>query len=161
MSEKDLRALIDYASGFAEKRFAKTGVVYPLWHAVKSNGESFVMPAPAGGKDLGVAIIRAAFEIEDVVRYVFMDEAWTLDQPVARAEIDFMQRHGVRAHPDRVEIVMFSGEDAESGRMLMSKRRIIRPANGKPRLGPLEELPTGGHSEGRMVGLLPVKGTRQ
>jgi hypothetical protein len=52
---------------------------------------------------------------------------------------------------------MFSGED-HAGELL-GKRRIERPAKGKPYLGPLEveEYKT---SEGRMVGMLPQRGAR-
>ena len=77
-------------------------------------------------------------------------------------------RKGISQHPDRVEVVQLQGEDQECGQ-LMAQMRIIRPASGKPYLKPMEWLidlpfiPRGAtvQSEGRMVGVLPVRGTRQ
>jgi hypothetical protein len=62
-------------------------------------------------------------------------------------------------HPDRVEIVILSGEDETAG-WCTARRVIIRPQHGKPYLGPLE-IDVFEVSEGRMVGLLPQRGTRQ
>ena len=79
-------------------------------------------------------------------------------------ELEWIDRHGVRNHPDRVEVLMFQGEDRDAGQMSM-QRKIIRPANSKARLGPPDWLfDKNTHniqSEGRMVGLLPVRGTKQ
>jgi hypothetical protein len=71
-----------------------------------------------------------------------------------------INRYGVRNHPDRIEAVAISGEDCECG-MRTAHRKIIRPKHGKPYLGPLEMTPRCDRSEGRMVGLLPVKGKMQ
>jgi hypothetical protein len=169
MSEKQLRDLITFASEFCDRQFAAKGVIYPRWHAVTSSGEQFYETSPLLDKDLAVAMIRALFDLRDVVRYVFIDEAWTLSRMVQPGEEAKVQREGLSKHPDRVEVVMISGEDRECGQ-LMLHRNIIRPAKGKPYLGPLLSLdelpfmPQGGHvdqSEGRMVGLLPKRGTMQ
>jgi hypothetical protein len=168
MSEQQLRAMLNYASDFAERRFAQQGVIYPLYHAITSGGEQLIEPAPSPDKDVGVAIIRALFDLRDVVRYVFFDEAWTLEKLVQPEELAWIERHGVRKHPQRVEVVMFQGEDSEAGQ-ISAHRKIIRPKNGRAYLGPLEMLidlphfPQGAtyQSEGRMVGLLPVRGLRQ
>jgi hypothetical protein len=166
MSEQQLRELIAFASDFCDRMFAAKGVIYPMWHAVTSSGEQFVETTTFDDKDLSVAMIRALFDIRDVVRYVFMDEAWTLSRLIRPDEEAMIQREGLSKHPDRVEVVMLSGEDRDCGQ-LMVHRNIIRPPKGKPYLGPLQSLddlpfmPAGGgveHSEGRMVGLLPVRG---
>jgi hypothetical protein len=76
--------------------------------------------------------------------------------------------NGLSEHPDRVEVVQIQGEEHEYGRIIAS-RAIIRPRIGRPHLGPLEmvnDLPfiprdAVVQSEGRMVGMLPVRGTRQ
>lgn len=172
MSASDLRAMLDYASRFAERQFNRAGEVRPMWHAVTRGGESLIMPPPIGAanKDESVALMRALFELRDVVRYLFLDEAWTLDKLVEGDELA-IERTGLGQHPERVEIVMFSGEDHEAG-MLMGHRRIFRPAGRKPYLGPLvmqDEHPAmaAARSEriaetsGRLVGLLPNRGTRQ
>jgi hypothetical protein len=63
-----------------------------------------------------------------------------------------IDRAGIRHHPDRLEVVMFS-EDVDRGQ-LAAKRRIIRPLNKKPYLGPLEIDTQSGLWVGRMVHLL-------
>jgi hypothetical protein len=169
MSEKQLRDLIEFASRFCDRHFADHGVIYPLWHAVTSKGETLIERPACDDKDLSVAMIRALFDLADVVRYVFIDEAWTLSRLIQPNEEEKIYREGLSKHPERVEIVMIQGEDRECGQ-LMVHRNIIRPPKGKPYLGPLLSLddlpfmPHGGgveHSEGRMVGLLPKRGTMQ
>lgn len=168
MSEKELRDMMDYASRLCERRFAKTGVIYPMWHAVAGNGEDLIFPGPPGNKDTSVAIVRALFELRDVVRYVLMDEAWTLNRLIEKGELDRVQRMGLSRHPDRVEILMLAGEDRDCGH-LQADRLIIRPTNGRPYFGPLRFLSDRPEmadskpiqSSGRLVGLLPVRGTRQ
>lgn len=169
MSEKDLRAMLDFASGFCERMFAKKGEVAPMWHAVKRNGEQFVEPHPQQlGKDLASAMIRAQFNLLDVVRYIYIGEAWTVDKQVSeqalQEEVLAYARQGrLHEHPDRIEIVQLQGEDYECGQ-IMGQRVIKRPSNGKPYLAALEILVQPGdgvQSQGRMVGMLPVRGTKQ
>jgi hypothetical protein len=97
------------------------------------------------------------------------DEAWTLGRMIKPEEVDAIMRDGIANHPDRVEVVQLQGEDLECGQ-IMGQRKIIRPESGKPYLAPLEmlnDLPSIPHgallsqSEGRMVGVLPVRGMRQ
>ena len=53
MSESDLMRLVEHASGFCDGSFARTGEIAPMWHAVRSNGESFIELHPVElGKDL-------------------------------------------------------------------------------------------------------------
>jgi hypothetical protein len=168
MSEKQLRDLIAFTSNFCDRQFAAKGMIIPIWHAVTSTGESLIQTAPCDDKDLSVAMIRALFDIRDVVRYVFMDEAWTLARMLQPDEQAKIRREGLANHPDRIEVVMIQGEDRDCGQIMLH-RDIIRPAKGRPYLGPLQSLddlpfiPHGARvqSEGRMVGLLPVRGTRQ
>ncbi|HKD37875.1 MAG TPA: hypothetical protein VKB78_13780 [Pirellulales bacterium] len=86
----------------------------------------------------------------EVIRYVYLDEALTLEAPNIPPEVI---ARGTRHHPDRLDVVMFSAEDVDRGQ-LAAKRRIIRPPNKKPYLGPLEIDPRGGFWVGRMVHLL-------
>lgn len=169
MSRADLDKLIDHASAFCDRTFAIQGEIAPMWHAVNSRGEHKIMLHPVElGKDLAAAMIRAWLELEDAVRYIYMGEAWTIDQrtqnEALQAEIMAMARAGkLHEHPDRLEIVQIQGEDHEVGQILV-QRRIIRPRNRKPYLGPLEmvvEPGDGVQSEGRMIGMLPARGTRQ
>jgi hypothetical protein len=170
MSEKELRRMFDRASQFCEAHFAVRGEIAPMWHAVTSTGETIIEPHPTFlGKDIAMVMIRAFFDAKDVVRYVYIGEAWTLREMIKPEQVTAIMRDGLANHPDRVEIVQLQGEDQECGQ-IMGQRRIIRPESGRPYLGPLEmlnDLPSIPHgarlsrSEGRMVGVLPVRGMRQ
>ena len=160
MSDKllDLTSLIKFASVNADKIFRKTGVIHPMYHAITASGQTEIISPDLSDKDTAVALMKALFVLHDIDRYVFIDEAWILDTTKGGPEIDIekVQRHGIRNHPDRREIVMFSAEDRRGGRRT-AKQFILRPEIGKPRLSPLEFDPLFDHSEGRMVGLLNVE----
>lgn len=158
MKQPDLRTLIEHASRWAEQAFARDGVIKPMWHAVKANGDHMALEAPDTNKDMAAALVRAAFELNQVVRCLFIDEAWTaVGQDELRAWIN---EHGnIHDYPGRVEVVAFMGEDAEQG-MLAAHRRIIR-GKGKPTLGPLTfEDFSHGTSSGRLIGMLPRREAR-
>jgi hypothetical protein len=114
------------------------------------------------------ALVRAYFDLHDVIRYVYMGEAWTLERIIRPEEQEEIYRKGIAEHPDRVEVVQLQDEDHEYGQII-SARKIIRLVGGKPYLASPEminDLPFIPHgatvqSEGRMVGMLPVRGTRQ
>ncbi|TYL87461.1 hypothetical protein [Bradyrhizobium cytisi] len=169
MSERELRKMLDCASAFCERHFAAKGEIAPMWHAVTSDGRTLIEAHPVElGKDLAAAMIRTFFDLRDVVRYVYIGEAWTLNRMIRPEEHEELFRKGLSQHPDRVEVVQLQGEDRDYGQIIMS-RDIIRPNKGKPYLGPLQDIndlphiPAGAHvqSEGRMIGMLPVRGTRQ
>jgi hypothetical protein len=169
MSEKELRKMLEYASGFCEKTFTRCGEVAAMWHAVTASGKEFVERHPMElGKDLASALIRAQFELEDVVRYIFISEAWTVEKrtkdKALQEEVLNAARSGkLHQYPGRLEIVQLQGEDLECGQIL-AQRKIERPSGRKPFLGPLEilvEPKSGIESRGRMVGMLPVRATRQ
>lgn len=153
----DLKSLVEFASAQAEKLFRKQGVIYPLYHAITANGETVILTPPGRDKDLSVAIVKAWFVLNDIDRYVFIDEAWILDvrksgQPIDEAKV---HREGISNHPDRREIVMFAAENRR-GELQTARRFILRPEHGKPTLSALviDDMTGLQHSEGRMVGLL-------
>jgi len=96
-------------------------------------------------------------ELNDVDRYVFIDEAWTIDNRKGNLpEIDIKKayREGIRNHPDRREVIWFNAENRR-GEMLTASRFILRPEHGKATLAPLRiDDMTDVQSSGRMVGLL-------
>jgi len=151
----DLKSMIEFASAQAEKLFRAQGILYPLYHCIKTNGDTVILPAVSADKDLSVAMTVAWMQLNDVDRYVFMDEAWMLDDRRGQLGLDMekIQREGIRNHPDRREAVMFSAENRR-GEMLTARRFILRPEIGKAKLAPLQLDPKYDHSEGRMVGLL-------
>jgi hypothetical protein len=158
-----LREMIEHASAWAEKRFAKTGEIAPIWHAIKADGQDLVLPAPPGlSKDLATVLARAVFEVENVERCVLINEAWTArgigEEATQRVQAWLDTHNGsIHDYPDRVEVVMFVGEDASEG-MITAHREIKRPKNGKPRLGPLQFLEGFSSVQGRIVGMLPRRG---
>lgn len=154
----DLKDLIQFASAQVEKIFRKTGEILPMYHAIKSTGETMIITPPHDcSKDMAVALVKAAFVLEDVDRYVFLDEAWALDNRKGNLppiDIDKANREGLEHHPDRREIIMFAAENRR-GQMLTGSRFILRPEHGKAKLTPLKiDDMTRVQSEGRMVGLL-------
>lgn len=157
-ASRELRELIAFAAEQAAKLFRTTGRVLPMYHAIKRDGTNLIFNAPPGGKDVAVAMVRAAFELHDCIRYVFMDEAWVLEprgREITAAEWEHIRREGLSEHPDRCEVLMISGEDQASG-LVSAHRFILRPEHGKAKLGPLQYCDLeGGTSVGRMVGLLP------
>jgi hypothetical protein len=152
----DLKSMIEFASVQAEKIFRKVGAVHPMYHAITTTGETAILTPREADKDIAVAMVKAWFVINDVDRYVFIDEAWILDNRknnLPPFDMDKIRREGLRHHPDRREIVMFSAENRR-GEKLTAKRFILRPEIGKPKLSPLEIDEQFDYSEGRMVGLL-------
>jgi hypothetical protein len=155
MSEQQLLDLIELVSKAAAREFAARGAIPATWIAITAAGERVVQPPLSQDKDKNVALLRTFFEIADVVRYVYTDEAWTLTT-TDRAEIARVHHTGLADHPDRKEVLMITGEDRDAGQV-MTHRDIIRPKRGKAYLGPLvrDAFP---QSEGRMVGLLRPAG---
>jgi hypothetical protein len=142
----DLHTLIETTSATAGRVFLEEGALAPFWHAWKPSGESIVTAAPSDDYDTALALIRALFEIEQVVRYVSAAEAWmTIDSGQG---------------PSESEVLSFAAEDQEQG-LLRAHRLISRDRAGKPSLGALEFAEGAWTTEGRWVGLLPNSGTRQ
>lgn len=155
-----LREFITETDKKACEVFAITGEIEPVWHAITEYGEHKIMPGPSVDKDTAALLMRAYFAIYKVVRYVFINEAWTMWLPTDRLdEIPEIAEHGLADHPERIEVLMYQAED-ETG-LLTAHRNIIRPGHGKrPTLGPLEFV-NAAQSEGRFVGMLPQRGTVQ
>ena len=151
----ELTDLIEFASAQAEKIFRKTCVIHPMYHAICASGETMILPAMHQDKDLSVAMTKAWFALNDVDRYVFMDEAWIVSDREGKLGLDIekARRYGISNHPERREIVLFSAENRK-GEKRTANRYILRPEHGKPTLSPLTIDEPFDHSEGRMVGLL-------
>jgi hypothetical protein len=151
----DLKSLIEFASAQAEKIFRKTGVLYPMYHVIRTNGENLIMLPPPGDKDQSVALMKAWLVLEgDIEMILFMDEAWRLDISQGGPEPDEkVMREGLRHHPDRREVVWFAAENRQ-GEILTGARFILRPEHGKATLSPLRIDTEISNSSGRMVGLL-------
>lgn len=154
--------LIETADFASRRVFDKAERIMPMYHYVTADGSHkiFVPPAFLPDKDHVVAFAKSVFEGDGAVAYAFISEAWALAPPqgTTREEIDLMVAAGIKNHPDRVEVVTIFAED-ENG-AVSAQIPIHRPPNQKPYLGKLDVWP-GGATEGRMVGLLPRKGTVQ
>jgi hypothetical protein len=164
-----VRMLIECTSGAMATRFKNVGKISKMYHIVADTGEHYVVPMPPlDDPDLLAKLARMLMQHLNAVAYVHMDEAWTLPKdklPQTREEADKIFSAGISEHPDRVEIVVFTAED-QTG-LTMAHRDIIRPQRGKAKLGPLifdtddGSTMSGGAWEGRLVGMLPQRGTKQ
>jgi hypothetical protein len=154
----NLKELIEVADHSAETIFLDVGKVLPMYHAITAEDKHMIMPMLGTDKDKAVEIAKAAFAKYNVVQYVFIDEAWILDTVRRRLpkgdEWRKIKSEGLRDHPDRREILMYSAE-SRKGEQFMGHRYILRPEHGPPKLSPLTIRETSGdYSTGRMVGLL-------
>jgi hypothetical protein len=149
-----LREMIDHAAAWAEKELSRTGEIVPMWHAMTATGEHLIIPAPPCDKDTSAAIVRALFILRNVVRCVFIDEAWIASG--GKELQGHVETHGQIANwHGREEAIVFVGEDYDTGQ-LSAHRRLFRHMRGKPTLGPLDII-TFNAAEGRLVGMLPPR----
>ena len=163
MSKRDLDALVTFASTFAKLCFDTQGEFYPVWHMVHGDGKHCVLPPPpTNDKDEAVAMVKAYMLQNDVIRYVFTTEAWMVARTheITDEEVNKIVATGPANEPDAVEIIQILAEDQDYGEIL-GHFKINRPKAGKPFLSDfvLDDNPT--IAEGRMVSLLPRKGTLQ
>lgn len=142
----NLEQLFERVRGVTEETVARYGNAPTLWHAITATGDAMIVPAPeTGDPDLAASLVRALFEIRGVVRYVMVSSAWWVEtqDPLSLPP---------SKHPDRVEVVLFSGEDEAEGFKIIG-HRILRE-RGKAVLGPeMEGLNTS--LVGRFAGMLP------
>lgn len=151
-----LRAMLDFASPMIAERFAKTGMIYPMWHVVTGDGKHVIKTDVAPDKNTASILMRAYFYMVNARRYLFIDEAWVVAAKMDQA--DTVTRYAalgkLSEYPDRRECVIFSGEDI-NGESVMAVRYILRPEHGKATLSPLEiEDFEKGASYGRFVNML-------
>ena len=154
----DLKSMIEFASAQAEKIFRKTGALYPMYHAIKRNGDTVILTPDMGDKDIAVAMMTAWLVLNEIDRYVFIDEAWIVDGTASGVALD-VEEGAARRRAQTIrtcrEIVMFAAENLRGERMT-GKRFILRPEIGKPKLSPLT-FDDFDNSTGRMVGLLQCR----
>jgi hypothetical protein len=164
---RNAEQLVRFAARQAEKLFRRLGEVHAMYHYVRADGtQSLLLPPPwesGRDKDTAVAFARTVFAQENVVAYVFITEIWELSRAdmsrdEARKRIDEEYGGTLENAPDRTEHVMMMGED-ETG-MVYGKMQIHRPEGRKPYLDALK-IDRPPDMEGRMVGLLPLRGTKQ
>jgi hypothetical protein len=158
---ESLRRFIEAASVGVEQVFSRTGRLMPMFHFCSPHVGDVAMPAPPVSKDLAMTIVREVLASVEATRVLFIDEAWTVRRYGTRDDLDKMRTMAPPSEqPDRIEVVIFSGEDIAEGD-LMAQRLIIREDGKPPRLGPLEFRERPVYSAGRMVGLLtPAKGSK-
>jgi hypothetical protein len=157
MSAAELRSLIEQVSRYAELTFREEHSVAPIWYCIDGEGRLCISQL-AAEKNTAAVLMRAFMAVHNIVRYCYANEAWTITgRDVGR----YIARGGkAEDHPNRQEVVFFSAED-DSG-MLTASRLILRRIGKNPRLGPLviNDM-QGWSSEGRLVGMLPQRGTVQ
>src|SRR5262245_24092779 len=157
MPHMTLDEIFQHGVETAQTLFAAQGEVHPMWIAQTSSGEVLPLIAPIGdrdSKDAVVGMIKAIFKQHEVVRYVSLLEAWTLELKRDR-DLPLSVRLGapISQHPERREIVALAAEDKTEG-MLTGMFYILRPEHGKATLSPLKRMEKSTRHEGRFVGLL-------
>jgi hypothetical protein len=163
MGIEDLRVMIERASRYAERAVADSGGICTMWHAVTEDGRDVIMPPPHADKDVGAFLIRLVLKQLGAVRVVFIDECWTINIPatkenIARVERFMAEQGSMEDLEGREEVVAFNAEDVDG--FALCGHRVIERHNGTMTLGPLIiEQPK--YSEGRFVGMLEPRGTKQ
>jgi len=144
----ELRELLDGASDMAADVFYEVGEIEPTWIAENVDGLVMVLRTPFTdadiSKDIVVRSMRKLFKERNVVRYVFVSEAWIVEFK------DHMDAGRPSQHPDRREIIMLRGEDI-NGDVIGATRYILRPEVGKPKLTELKI--DEGEFSGRFTGM--------
>jgi hypothetical protein len=167
MSEESLRVLIMKVSNDVELVFNKNHRIIPgiVWD--DGSAPFQILPLPFNNKDMNMGYIRFCLkEMPSIKRYCFVDEAWMLMVSTIGRNIEDVEKEsekhfkeGIRNDPDRVEVILYSAEDEIL--QILAHQKIIR-GMGVPRLGGLEFMPSKTHkSKGRMVGLMPNRGSKQ
>lgn len=154
-----LKELFDFAATKAVEIFNDSGEILPMWHCILGTGEHALIATPWNDpeeKEQTVIALRQMFAQKQVKRYVFFTEAWTVvcDNKVnAEKALEVYREKGLKAHPDRREIVLVKAEDRD-GTTIRGHFFILRPEHGKPSLSPLHLDDHISHATGLMEGLL-------
>lgn len=153
------RQLLTVAAKTVAPMFKKEGDLGPLWHIVRSDGEHMIVASPFGGtthKDAVASAMRQLLDEVGAVAYVFVCESWLLLTDKGADPNAFKREGGIREHPKRQECIWYAAEDAQGS---LSAYQIIDRPEGQPaRLLPIRVLDGKSRSEGRFIGMLPVKG---
>lgn len=148
-----LRKFVEEVADKIDIVFNHSLEIVPMWHIIAGDGEELILPSIAPDKDMACLFAQAFMAVTEAKRYVFIDEGW---MAFVKDESKIPISGGVKEIPGRKEIVMFMAEDIDEG-TIMAHREIIRPEGKRPYLGPIKISDSGGVSEGRFCGLLPVK----
>jgi hypothetical protein len=158
-----LRTLVERASFRIEAIFAVTQVILPMWHLYCRNGEEVVLatpdPADQSEKRSILETMRKLFEDRDVVRYVYVVEAWSINMTDESSTQHWVDEYGnLENFPGRQEEVHFVADD-ETESQIIASRPILRKGNDAY-LGPLlfANPQQAGGDDRMMRGLLPRKG---
>src|SRR5262245_12521976 len=153
-----LNGIIEAMSDAADRMFKEKGYVSPTYLCMDAEGNEYMVPQPElPSENMAVQLIHEFMQYKGIIIYVYVNEAWMIDASKTkkmrkRIKTVHNEYSSLEHHPDRVEVVVFAGEDADG--MVMAKRRIIRPKFEVPYLGPLELTPLD-RIEDRMVSMLP------
>lgn len=157
MTEVTLKMFVEFAMKKASQIFKQSGRLLPMYHAMDGEGHHLVFTPPHPDKDVSIALVRDYLANCNAVRVAYIDEAWMMEGP-SDLDLGKIGREGVEKQPGRIEVIIINAEDEHEG-FLMARREIIR--HGKRAvLGKLTLLDSN-ELKGRMVGMLPVRGTRQ
>lgn len=129
-----LRTLIERASDWSESLFDPADVMMPHYVAEAADGSITIFAMAVGGRDLDQyrALMQIKFSSEGYSRWVFFAESWAVEYD--KGETSHFEP---KDHPNRMEVVQFTGLDARGNRSLRASRQICRLPGGTGRLLPL------------------------
>lgn len=155
----------DFIDGLVEKvreNLERDGYIETVAFAGHFDGRLTIIPNIARlPKDVSSKLIRKIAGKVEADYALFVDEAWTLEA-TSKTEVDLLrEQYGeVRNMPNRIDVVMFSLQTHAAQFLGMPKRITIDEAKKRYTFGAVEfEMMDG--AEGRFVGLLPPKGSKQ
>lgn len=143
---------VKHHAEFSARVFNDLGSLTAMWVAQTKDGMIMPIMAPLADKDQILMAIKMLFREKQVIRYVFMTEAWILESKTKEIPESIKRGAAVSSHPDRREIIMVTAEDRD-GTQLMGHMYILRPEHGKPTVSPFKLL-DGFANEGRFAKLL-------
>jgi|KBSMisStandDraft_5_1062788.scaffolds.fasta_scaffold199407_3 hypothetical protein len=152
-----LEEIFNHGVKAATMLFHKQGTVMPMWIAETAEGD--ILPTIAKmetteQKDSVAKELKKFFKEQNVVRYVSILEAWSIE-PKGNGGVPPSLQLGasLASHPDRREIIAIQAEEVNKHE-LCGVLYILRPEYGEATLSPLKRSPHDALAEGRFVGLL-------
>lgn len=131
----DLHAFVQQASEAAEVFFRPEGQMLAYFLAEDRKGERTIIACPMGKDD--ELLFREGMPImlrrDGFVRWCFFTEAWLASYEPGQSPTATMPKE----RSDRMEIVCFYAEVAETGETLFAQRQIYRDGNAPAKLLPL------------------------
>jgi hypothetical protein len=126
--------LLDDISRKTVNQFDKHGEAEAMFYLVPAFDDQWIeLALPMANKARLAESLRYLLQQFDIVRYALVSEAWTAIRDNREEAVAIAGR--VSEQKDRIEILVIQVEDRDTGELLTREYRILRPKDGKPKLG--------------------------